>query len=291
MSAVSIALFSTHGAATLRETLHSLRESSVQQLDVLVLASHRQEDIVTYLSREYLRGRISGFGFDIVSPNGGHCGLDRAFHMLSGDYIMRTDDDLCFEPGWLEKTVEVLDDNPDIGSLALVKAAEPRRRGRPPRPRLEHEYVDTISTRCFITRHSLFERHECELLGEQAAEKCLYQERLGKLGYRLAYLPGLVHDADQINPLAAADGLNLESDLPFHEGASGAMERLRQVYQIGDDVLVTCRSCGNNELEVLAAKIDFCDEHQVAVGHSYSLRCEECHELHADEDRQFRCPQ
>ena len=291
MSTVSIALFSTHRAATLRETLHSLRESSAEPLDILVLASHRQEDVVDYLSREYLRGRISGFGFDVVSPKAGHCGLDRAFHLLSGDYLMRADDDLHFESGWLERTTEVLDQRPEIGCLALVKAAEPRRRGRPPRPRFEPEYTDVISTRCFVTRRGLFERHEVELLGEQPVDGCLYQERVRRLGYRLAYLPGQVLDAADPDHLATPDGLNLESDLPFHEGASGAMEGLRQVYQLGDGVLVTCRACGNNELEVLSAQIKFCHEHQVAIGHAYSLRCEGCHELHVEEDRQFRCPE
>ena len=68
------------------------------------------------------------------------------------------------------------------------------------------------------------------------------------------------------------------------------MQRLEQAYDLGDDVLLTCLSCGGTELEVLAARIRFCERHQVAIGFWYELRCPECGELHYKDDYQFRCP-
>ena len=69
------------------------------------------------------------------------------------------------------------------------------------------------------------------------------------------------------------------------------MQRLEQAYDLGDDVLLTCMACGGTELEVLAARITFCDAHQVAVGFWYELRCPECNEVHYKDDVQFRCPE
>ena len=65
---------------------------------------------------------------------------------------------------------------------------------------------------------------------------------------------------------------------------------VEQAYDLGDDVLLTCMACGNNELEVLAARIRFCERHQVATGYWYELRCPECGELHYKDDHQFCCP-
>ena len=74
------------------------------------------------------------------------------------------------------------------------------------------------------------------------------------------------------------------------EGATGAMQRLKQAYDLGEDVLLTCLSCGSSELEALAARIRFCERHQVATGFWYELRCPECGELNYKDDYQFRCP-
>ena len=81
-----------------------------------------------------------------------------------------------------------------------------------------------------------------------------------------------------------------EAELPPHEGATGAMQRLQQAYSLGEDVLLTCLSCGSTELEALAARIRFCERHQVATGFWYELRCPECGELNYKDDYQFRCP-
>ena len=125
-----------------------------------------------YLTRQYLRGRITGFELGSGPPSGGHCGLDKARHLVRGDYLVRADDDLRFASGWLQKTVAALEASPDIGCLGLVQTGEQRRRGRPRKVREQPEPSDVVSTRCFVTRHSLFEGNACELMSEKPMETC-----------------------------------------------------------------------------------------------------------------------
>jgi hypothetical protein len=286
----SIVLFSSHGVATLRSALHSIWETVSGPGELIVIASHPEEAVATYLTRQYLRGRISGYELDDFPPGGSHCGLDRAFHVTSGKYLVRCADDVRFAPEWLEKTIGILNESPDIGYLSLVQAPGLRKRGRPRKVREEPEELECLDSHCFVTRHRLFERHECELMGEQGNDGCLYQACLKGLGYKLAYLPGQARRVAAADLAVADAGAEMEADLPYHEGATGALQRLRQTYQLGDEVLVTCMACGANELDVLSARIDFCQRHNVAIGFTYELRCQECHELHYEPDMQFRCP-
>ena len=290
MKDASIVLFSTHGVASLRSALHSIWQTVDEPGELVVLARHPEEAVATYLTRQYLRGRISGYELGESGPSNCHCGLDRAYHLTDGKYLVRVSDDLRFADQWLDKTVRILDDNPDIGFLSLSQTPGQRKRGRPRKLREEPEFLDLLDTHCFVTRRELLEHHERELMGAGEASLCAYQEHLKSLGYKLAFLPGQVQCADPGKSPFANGGLELEADLPYHEGATGAMQKLTQDYQLGDEVLLTCMACGNNDLEVLAARIDFCKRHNVAVGFIYELRCEECHDLHYKEDQQFRCP-
>jgi hypothetical protein len=289
MKDASIVLFSTHGVATLRSALHSIWETADGVGALVVIASHPEESVATYLTRQYLRARITGYELAEAEPSAGHCGLDRAFHVTSGKYLVRASDDVRFEPRWLEKAVSLLNERPDIGMLSLLQTPEQRKRGRPRKLREEIELLEVLDTHCFVTRHRLFALHESELMSERTAPSCVYQERLKALGYRLAFLPGQARRA-VADDAGAAAGAEPEADLPVHEGATGAMQKLTQTYQLGDEVLLTCMACGSSELEVLAARIDFCQKHNVAVGFVYELRCQRCHELHFKEDLQFRCP-
>ena len=127
-------------------------------------------------------------------------------------------------------------------------------------------------------------------MGEQPRRLPLPGRALRGEGRRLAFLPGLVTPLGLVEVASGHDAWTVEAELPPHEGATGAMQRLEQAYDLGDDVLLTCLSCGGTELEMLAARIRFCERHQVAIGFWYELRCPECGELHYKDDYQFRCP-
>jgi hypothetical protein len=291
VSKAGIVVFTSHGVPALRAAIRGIRDTVSGSPDLVVFASDAPEQVATYLVRLYLRGRISGFELDCGNHHGHHCGLDRGYHLVEGDYLVRVDDTLEFEPGWLERAVAALEADPTIGCLSLAQPPDYHRgRGRPRTVYVEPIFVEHLDMRCYVTRHELVERHECELMGEQPGDGCRFQEFLHAQGKRLAYLPGLVKALELSEVPRGHDACCHEAELPAHEGATGAMQHLEQAYDLGDDVLVTCMACGATELEVLAARIVFCARHQVAIGHWYELRCPECNELHYKDDHQFSCP-
>lgn len=288
---VAVALFATHGLVPLRRTLLSLRESDGGAADVLVFAPGAPEMVATYLTRQYMRGHIVGFQLVNRPSDNGHCGLDRVYHATAAEYLVRAEDTLEFEPAWLETVLEAMDGDADIGLLTLTRPAQPRGRGRPPKVRCEVEVVEQADVRAFVTRRELFARHECELMSEQRGDGCPYQRHLKSIRKKVACLPGLVRPlADEVLAPWQDPQEALEAELPAHQGAAGALQHLRQDYQLGDDVLLTCMACGAGTLEVLAARLKFCARHRVAIGFMYELRCPDCGELHFKDDLQLRCP-
>ena len=291
MSNTGIVVFTSHGVPALRAAIRGIRDTVSGSPDLVVFASDAPEQVATYLVRLYLRGRISGFELDCGDHHGHHCGLDRGYHLVEGDYLVRVDDTLEFEPGWLERAVAALEADPTIGCLSLAQPSDYHRgRGRPRTVHVEPIFVEHLDMLCYVTRRELVERHECELMGDQPGEDCRFQEFMRAQGKRLAYLPGLVKALERSEVPRGHDACRHEAELPPHEGATGAMQHLEQAYDLGDDVLLTCMACGATELEVLAARIVFCARHQVAIGYWYELRCPDCNELHYKDDHQFSCP-
>jgi hypothetical protein len=289
VSTASIVVFAHNGAAALRETLYALRETARYPYETVVLASDCDEQLAIYLNREYFRRNIGGYVLDHAAADLAPCRVDRAFHLTGGDYLVRLDDALSFTPGWLGTVVAELDADPGIGWLSLLEPEPERRpRGRPRKPTGRPEPVDHADWRCYATRRALLTRHE-RGCGDKADGNCLVQQSLRRSGKRIAHLPGLIGPRTLVGGPAAPAVLG-EDDLPPHEGVEGAMRRLRQPFELGDAVLMTCMACGATELEVLAARVKFCTAHQVAVGHLYEFRCPECNELHYRDVLQFACP-
>ena len=288
---MGIVVFTSHGIPALRAALRGIRETVADPWDLAVYANDCSDLVATYLVRQYLRGRIGALQLESGDSEGLHSGLGRVYHLVEGDYLVRVDDTLQFQPGWLERSVEALEADPGIGCLSLVQPPDYHRgRGRPRTVRVEPLVVDHLDMRCYVTRRELVARHECELRGEEEGDGRRFQQYLLAHDKKLAYLPGVVTALALSEVPSAQDACAHEADLPAHEGASGAMQHLEQSYELGDDVLLTCMACGSSELEVLAARIRFCESHQVAIGYWYELRCPACNELHYKDDYQFSCP-
>jgi hypothetical protein len=290
VTSAGIVAFVSRGLPELRTALRGIRETAPPDAELAVVASGLADYDATYLLRQHLRGRIHALQFESSGARGCHCGLGYALRLVDGDYFARVDDTVAFQPGWLERAVEVLEADSSLGCLSLVPPADYQRgRGRPRTVHVEPIEVDHLDMTCFVVARDLVERHERERMGGQA-EGCGFQDYLRGSGRRLAFLPGLVSPLGSVELPTGHNACVHEADLPAHEGAAGSMQRLRQAYHLGDDVLLTCLSCGGAELETLAARIRFCERHQVAIGFWYELRCPECGELHYQDDYQFRCP-
>ncbi len=289
MSSAGIVAFVSRGLPELRTALRGIRESSPADAELAVVACGPEDYDATYLLRQHLRGHIRALQFEHPGVRGPHCGLDRVHQLVAGDYLARVDDTLEFQFGWLERAIAAFEADPSIGCLSLVPPSDYHRgRGRPRTVNVEPIVVDHLDMRCFVAPHDLVEQHERELMGGQP-DGCGFQEYLRVAGRRLAFLPGL---AGPLGPIDVPSGFDSgsEAELLQHDGGTGAMQRLEQAYDLGDDILLTCLSCGAPELEVLAGRIRFCERHQVAIGFWYELRCPECGELHYKDDYQFRCP-
>ena len=286
-ASASVAVVSSHGVGALRTTLHRLRETTSGDVEVVVLAAQHHDDVVAYMTRQYLRGDVSAIALEASADETAHCGLDTALQISSGEIVVRVQDDLAFAQGWLDVVIETMTANPDIGMLGLVLDDEPRRRGRPPKVRPPEEVAE-LDLRAFAVTHTVLREHVKALKGERCTRGCRFQQRLRRLGYRVAYLPGQL--AAGAPPAPGPSGAELEADLAFHPGEREALAALRQSYRLGEEILTPCGACDEEELEVLAAQIDFCEAHGVPVGYTYTLRCAACHALRYEEDHQFRCP-
>lgn len=290
MSAIGIVAVVERGLPDLRTVLRGIRDTVPPAAELAVVAVDMGDQDATYLVRQYLRGRIQALEFDHREAYGGHCGLDRAFRLVGGDYVARIDDTLEFKPGWAEKAIAALEADPGLGCLSLIPPSDYHRgRGRPRTVNIEPIEVDHLDMRSFVVRRDLVAHPACGLPTDDAAS-CWFQDSLRSRDLRLAFLPGQAAPLGVVEVPTEFQSWALEEELPLHEGASGALQRLQQAYQLGDDVLLTCLSCGGTDLEAIAARIRFCERHQAPIGFWYELRCPECGELLYKDDYQFRCP-
>lgn len=95
------------------EALKTMIEGADYPLEVIVHDDGSKDPAVrNYLGKLVDEGRISTL---ITNPPGHNQGqgtaLNRMFKMAAGDPIIKLDQDLLFEPGWLRRCVEILDAN------------------------------------------------------------------------------------------------------------------------------------------------------------------------------------
>jgi len=278
----------------LRTALRGVRESIPPTAQLAAVAVDMGDQDAPYLLRQYLRGRLRALGFAHSGVLESHCGLDFACGLMRADYLARVDDTFALRPGWLEQAIAALQEDPTIGCLSLTPPADYHRgRGRPRTVHVEPVPVDRLDMHCFVVPHDVIAEHGSGLFSTMVVASvgdCALQKHLHHTGRKLAFLPGFIgpfeEDAEPLEFLSSV----YEEERPVHESASAALECLQQVYLLGEDALLTCLSCGETELEVLAARIRFCERHQVPIGYWYEMRCPACGEIHYKDDYQLRCP-
>jgi len=72
VSSAGIVVFAKHGVPALRTVLRGIRETVEDPWDLVVFANDAPEQVATYLVRQYLRGRISGFQLESGDSHGYH---------------------------------------------------------------------------------------------------------------------------------------------------------------------------------------------------------------------------
>jgi hypothetical protein len=289
VSIASVVVSSSHGLDALRATLHSVWRASIGT-ELIVTTNRCDPDTAGYLVRQYRRGKVSSLAVAGIDSRGTHCDLDRTLHLATGTFVARVSDDVRLQAGWLDKALAVMEAIPTIGCLGLVDGAGRRRPGPRRRLGLGALQADSVDTHCFVTRRDLAALHCAMLTRGGAQDSCAYQAGLRQLGFHVAYLPGLAARIHRAAPRPTHSRARIDGDIPLHGVRTTHGERIRQAYELGQDVLLTCVSCGNGELEVLTAEIEFCARHDVAVGHTYTLRCGTCGRLQFEEDLQLACP-
>ncbi|MEX0787837.1 MAG: glycosyltransferase family A protein [Anaerolineales bacterium] len=100
----------------LKACLESLRQTSDRPHDLMVFDNGSCPDVVEFLVRERTEGRIQ---FLILSDK--NLGKGGAWNVLfqaaAGDVIAYTDCDALFSPGWLSRSLEILETFPRVGMV------------------------------------------------------------------------------------------------------------------------------------------------------------------------------
>jgi len=120
----------------LRDSLTTMIEGADYPLEIIVHDDGSRDPRVGELLRELLgQGKVSTV---IANPPGHNQGqgvaLNRMFTVAQGDPIIKADQDLMYHPGWLRRSVEILEGNqarvrefgpgheePNIGALGLFR--------------------------------------------------------------------------------------------------------------------------------------------------------------------------
>ena len=111
-----IAGYYTQMLDVLKVCLNSIRETADMPFDLLVFDNGSCEEVISYLADEKDQGRIQYLM--LSSKNLGKGGAwNMIFSGAPGEIIAYTDNDVQFYPGWLSKSVELLETYPKVGMV------------------------------------------------------------------------------------------------------------------------------------------------------------------------------
>lgn len=145
MNYASCCVLSYNRPELLRNSLTSMVDNAHHPFELIVHDDgSADEGVLEYLHTLQRSGLISSL---ILNPPGHNQGqgvaLNRMFNMASGDPILKLDQDMIYNDGWLSDVVATLNSNPRIGLLGLFH--------------YHHDPVDTA--KCRIADHGDHEEH------------------------------------------------------------------------------------------------------------------------------------
>ena len=119
MTTHSICILSYQRPHLLKDCIESLKRHANQSLEIIVHDDGSQDpEVYKYLLGLQQRGEISLLMLNPPGYNSGQgIALNRMFHAAKGDVIWKCDQDLIFQPGWLETVSEILDANDEASAL------------------------------------------------------------------------------------------------------------------------------------------------------------------------------
>jgi len=118
----SICFLSYNRPEFLAEAVESAKRNAGFPCEVIVHDDGSDDRTWATVSRLLRSGEISRV---VANPPGRNEGVGAAFNraaaVATGDYLIKMDQDLLFQPNWLSKTVDVLEADPQIGAMGLFK--------------------------------------------------------------------------------------------------------------------------------------------------------------------------
>lgn len=118
----SLCVLSFNRLAFMADTIEELHAKSQHPFELIVHDDGSTPAVQTVLMEYMLEGKISSL---ILNPAGHNQGqgtaLNRMFNMATGDPIVKLDQDMVYEDGWLRDAVGIMEAEHEIGLLGLFK--------------------------------------------------------------------------------------------------------------------------------------------------------------------------
>lgn len=118
----SLVILSYNRKEYLERSLRSLFLNTRFPHQIIIMDDGSDEETQDYIYSLVKDGRISTALFNTQQRNLGlGIAVNRGFEIAGGDYLLKLDSDLEYEPGWLTEVVRLLDTYHTIGCLGLFK--------------------------------------------------------------------------------------------------------------------------------------------------------------------------
>jgi glycosyltransferase involved in cell wall biosynthesis len=199
----------------LRKTLTSLKNSTKFPYELIIVDNGGSKEDSEFLLDLTDKGEINIY---IRNHNNMHFGFARnqGLSICNGDYIAICDNDIVFNPGWLETCIAILEKYPDkkIYATPIYNVAH----WRPKYWSDETLEIDgrlvrqnrRAGSNCWVMRRQDFEKVGRFWVHRVAGTK--WTNRAGQLGYWAAVTPDIM-----VNDFGFRKGYNLNACLPIKE--------------------------------------------------------------------------